>query len=196
MQRFGQRPIPFLSTPKDIEYRQGKYGSDRADYLQQLVTEFQDTEDPVGREQVVANLANFSYDPINFAILRQLRVPELFVDCLSADPALPPAHADLLQEFAAGGLCNLCYDPEIAAIIVASDGIAELIACLGSRTEETVLSAIVTLDALLEPATASAIATSSVIECIQQYTQSSNVRLKNLAIIFLEHLHNPALERR
>lgn len=50
--------------------------------------------------QVLANLANFAYDPINYEYLRQLKVIDLFLDQLSEKDAL-------LTEFAIGGLCNL-----------------------------------------------------------------------------------------
>ncbi|XP_030744092.1 armadillo repeat-containing protein 7 isoform X3 [Echinops telfairi] len=46
----------------------------RLGYLQALVTEFQQTESPDAKEQVLANLANFAYDPSNYQYLRPLRV--------------------------------------------------------------------------------------------------------------------------
>lgn len=49
---------------------------------------------------MIANLANFSYDPINYEFLRKLGVIDLFLDQLAED--------DLkLAQFALGGLCNL-----------------------------------------------------------------------------------------
>ncbi|XP_012588580.1 PREDICTED: armadillo repeat-containing protein 7 isoform X4 [Condylura cristata] len=46
----------------------------RLGYLQALVTEFQETESQDAKEQVLANLANFAYDPSNYQYLRQLQV--------------------------------------------------------------------------------------------------------------------------
>ncbi|XP_077019952.1 armadillo repeat-containing protein 7 isoform X3 [Tamandua tetradactyla] len=46
----------------------------RLGYLQALVTEFQETESQDAKEQVLANLANFAYDPNNYGYLRQLQV--------------------------------------------------------------------------------------------------------------------------
>ncbi|XP_059893043.1 armadillo repeat-containing protein 7 isoform X1 [Gadus macrocephalus] len=59
--------------------------SDRFDYLQTLVTEFQDTDNDEAKEQVLANLANFSYDPKNMEDLRMLQVTDLFLDMLTED---------------------------------------------------------------------------------------------------------------
>jgi KaiC/GvpD/RAD55 family RecA-like ATPase len=53
------------------------------------------------KEQVLANLANFAYDPINYDFLRKLKVIDIFLDNLSESNIK-------LQEFAVAGLCNLC----------------------------------------------------------------------------------------
>lgn len=89
-------------------------GSDRFEYLQNLVTEFQDTDcegkmawmsiilgmikrslpkllifvllyDIEAKEQVLANLANFAYDPRNLEDLKRLQVTELFLDMLTEE---------------------------------------------------------------------------------------------------------------
>ncbi|EDL34495.1 armadillo repeat-containing protein 7 isoform X2 [Mus musculus] len=57
----------------------------RLGYLQALVTEFQETESQDAKEQVLANLANFAYDPGNYQYLRQLQVLDLFLDSLSEE---------------------------------------------------------------------------------------------------------------
>ncbi len=51
--------------------------------------------------QVLANLANFAYDPINYEALRQLNAVELFVDMLTEENPK-------LVEFGIGGICNCC----------------------------------------------------------------------------------------
>lgn len=54
-----------------------------------------------GKKQVIANLANFAYDPINYEHMYKLNVLDLFLDSLTeSDPKL--------IEFAIGGLCNCC----------------------------------------------------------------------------------------
>ncbi|ELW68325.1 Armadillo repeat-containing protein 7 [Tupaia chinensis] len=67
----------------------------RLGYLQALVTEFQETESQDAKEQVLANLANFAYDPSNYQYLRQLQVVDLFLDSLSEEN-------ETLVEFAIG----------------------------------------------------------------------------------------------
>nr|XP_020858193.1 armadillo repeat-containing protein 7 isoform X2 [Phascolarctos cinereus] len=67
----------------------------RLEYLQALVTEFQETASQEAKEQVLANLANFAYDPNNYQYLRELQVLDLFLDVLSED-------SDTLVEFAIG----------------------------------------------------------------------------------------------
>lgn len=53
------------------------------------------------KEQVLANLANFAYDPINYGYIRQLQIIDLFLQSLSENNIK-------LVRFAAGGICNLC----------------------------------------------------------------------------------------
>lgn len=100
-------------------------GLSRLEYLQALVTEFQVTDSSGecnllvssyfhidfyrcffnikssfiyvadAKEQVLANLANFAYNPQNYEYLRQLKVLDLFLDMLTEDN-------DNLVEFALG----------------------------------------------------------------------------------------------
>lgn len=53
------------------------------------------------QEQVTANLANFSYDPLNFEYLRDSKAVELFIQLLSSPNPILALHA-------IAGLCNLC----------------------------------------------------------------------------------------
>lgn len=53
------------------------------------------------KTQVLANLANFAYDPINYDYLRQLKVIDLFLHLISEED-------EEFVRFAIGGLCNLC----------------------------------------------------------------------------------------
>lgn len=53
------------------------------------------------REQVLANLANFAYDPINYGYIRQLQIIDLFLHTLSENNIK-------LVSFAAAAICNLC----------------------------------------------------------------------------------------
>lgn len=53
------------------------------------------------QEQVIANLANFAYDPLNYGYMRQLKIIDIFFNALSEDNPK-------LVRFGIAGLCNLC----------------------------------------------------------------------------------------
>ncbi|XP_046888481.1 armadillo repeat-containing protein 7 [Hypomesus transpacificus] len=154
-------------------------GSDRFEYLQSLVTEFQDTDSEEAKEQVLANLANFAYDPRNMVDLRTLQVMDLFLDMLTEDN-------ENFVEFGMGGLCNMSMDPECRDQILQSDGIALVTSCLSSRREETVLSAISTLMNLTTAASRSLTTDTTVVQCMLRFSLSQNPRLRNLASVFVQ----------
>lgn len=52
------------------------------------------------KQQVLANLANFAYDPINFQFIRELGIVDIFLAQLSENN-------EVLLNFALAGLCNL-----------------------------------------------------------------------------------------
>ncbi|KAK0136021.1 Armadillo repeat-containing protein 7 [Merluccius polli] len=159
-----------------------KHSSDRADrfqYLQTLVTEFQDTDNDEAKEQVLANLANFSYDPKNMDDLRQLQVTDLFLDMLTEEN-------QNFVEFGLGGLCNLSMDRECRDLILESGGIPLVTARLSSRREETVLSAITTLMNLTTAASRPQVTDAAVVQCMLRFSLSESPRLRNLAGVFLQ----------
>lgn len=86
----GPSPAPTMAQKPKVDPHVGRLG-----YLQALVTEFQETESEDAKEQVLANLANFAYDPSNYQYLRQLQVLDLFLDSLSEEN-------ETLVEFAIG----------------------------------------------------------------------------------------------
>lgn len=168
-----------------LEKHTGRFGSERASYLQMLVTEFQDTANGEFKEQILANLANFSYDPINYEWLRQLNVIDLFLDMIT-EPA------DKIVEFAMAGICNLCCDRLNQEVIIKNNGITAIKKCLSSSNEETVLSAITTLYFLVNPKTRADILTKGVLNALQAYSHAPSVRLKNISKVFIEqHGHQP-----
>eukprot|EP00897_Mesotaenium_endlicherianum_P010796 jgi/Mesen1/9745/ME000695S09055 len=174
-----------FSTKQRLKERTGKYGTTRFDYLQALVTEFQEATNEEAKEQVVANLANFAYDPVNYEHLRKLHAVDLFLDCLT-EPS------ERLVEFGMGGICNCCPDPKNAAVIIESDGIPLIIGCLSSPVENTVLSAMAALYFLCAPATKKQILSPAVVALMEQYAAASavNVRFSNTAQAFLDkHVH-------
>ncbi|XP_040845365.1 armadillo repeat-containing protein 7 isoform X2 [Ochotona curzoniae] len=159
----------------------------RLGYLQALVTEFQETASRDAKEQVLANLANFAYDPGNYEYLRQLQVVDLFLDSLSEE-------SETLVEFAMGGLCNLCVDRANKEHILQAGGVPLITNCLASTNEETVLSAVTTLMYLGSPGPSAhpELTAMPVIQCMLRFSLSANTRLRNLAQIFLEDLCSPS----
>ncbi|XP_014014558.1 armadillo repeat-containing protein 7 [Salmo salar] len=154
-------------------------GSDRFEYLQTLVTEFQDTDSDEAKEQVLANLANFAYDPRNLENLRTLQVTDLFLDMLTEEN-------ENFVEFGIGGLCNLSMDRECRGQILQSEAIPLVTGCLSSRREETVLSAITTLMNLTTAASRSQTTDTAVLQCMLRFSISQSPRLRNLASVFLQ----------
>ncbi|XP_077357889.1 armadillo repeat-containing protein 7 [Festucalex cinctus] len=153
---------------------------DRFEYLQTLVTEFQDTDRDEAKEQVLANLANFAYDPKNVEHLKQLQVADLFLDMLTEDN-------DNFVEFGIGGLCNLSMDPECCDFILQNDAIPLVINCLSSPREETVLSAISTLMNLSTPPLSRLrISDMAIVECMLRFSLCESPRLRNLAHVFVQ----------
>ncbi|KAM5126001.1 LOW QUALITY PROTEIN: armadillo repeat-containing protein 7, partial [Mantella aurantiaca] len=134
------------------------------------------------REQILANLGNFSYDPRNLCDLRKLRIPDLFLDMLSEDN-------ENLVEFGIGGLCNMCLDDVTRSLIVSSGGLSLVMNCLSSRREETLLSAMTTLLFLGSEVTCPEVTRSPpIIECMTRLSLSQNPRISNLANVFLQDL--------
>ncbi|XP_065126575.2 armadillo repeat-containing protein 7 [Paramisgurnus dabryanus] len=153
--------------------------SDRFEYLQGLVTEFQDTDNEEAKEQVLANLANFAYDPSNVEALQMLQVTDLFLDMLTEEN-------ENFVEFGIGGLCNLSMDRESRDQIIQSGGIPLVVGCLSSNRDETVLSAITTLINLTTAATRAETTATAVVQCMLRFSLNQNPRLRNLASVFLE----------
>lgn len=52
------------------------------------------------KQQILANLANFAYDPINYDYIRDLNIVDLFLSQLSGNK-------DELLHYGLTGLCNL-----------------------------------------------------------------------------------------
>ncbi len=168
-----------FSSREYIQKKTGPHGIGRFSYLQSLVTEFQETTNMEAKEQVLANLANFAYDPVNYEYFRMLNVLDLFLDCLSEDNPR-------LVEYAIGGLCNASLDKLNKEIILKRDGVKKVVHCLTSDSENTMLSTITTLMYLTTPQSKKDICTDSVVDAMIQLAGSPNKRISNIATIFIE----------
>ncbi|KAJ7376445.1 Armadillo repeat-containing protein 7 [Desmophyllum pertusum] len=123
------------------------------------------------KEEILANLANFAYDPINFEHFRKLNVVDLFLDMLTEEN-------EKFIEFGIGGLSNCSLDKENKQHIINN----------GVLMRQTVLSAITTLMFLTTPQTQQEITSEPVVDCMERFSTSSNARLSNLAKVFLQDL--------
>ncbi|MCO5600004.1 hypothetical protein L7F22_054112 [Adiantum nelumboides] len=161
--------------------RTGRYGSSREDYLQELVTEFQKTANEDSKCNIVAHLANFSYDPFNYEYFRKLHILDLFLDCLT-EPSTQ------MVEYGVAGICNCCPDPANASIIVRNEGIPLIIACLSNPSGKTVLYAVTALYYLCTPLTRAGILVPAVVEQINNFAESTStdIQLRNTAKAFVE----------
>lgn len=91
------------------------------------------------KKQVLANLGNFAYDPINYEHFRALNVLDLFLDVLAEEK-----DGDMIR-FAMGGVCNCCLDKLNKKFLIENDGVSIVASHLTSSDLETVQSAITTL---------------------------------------------------
>ncbi|XP_043067909.1 armadillo repeat-containing protein 7 isoform X1 [Drosophila bipectinata] len=99
-----------FSSHRNLRKRTPAEGIERPEYIAHLVDEYYTTTNVEAQEQVTANLANFSYDPINWPYLLQAEALDVFAASLeSANPHLK------LHGVAA--LCNICLDKSAAKFI-------------------------------------------------------------------------------
>ncbi|ORX65764.1 ARM repeat-containing protein [Anaeromyces robustus] len=166
-----------------IQKRKGSKGTSRFQYLQDLVNEFQETQNLEDKQQIIANLANFAYDPINYNWIWELNIIDLFLDCLVEDNLM-------LQELAIGGICNLCIDPRFHSYIVENDGIKLINSCFTSPVLEIVLMAIMSLLLLISDDCRSEILTRENRNCLIEFSKSKQPRLSTLANLFLKEHFN------
>lgn len=91
------------------------------------------------KRQVLANLANFGYDPLNYDHFRKLNILDLFLDVLVEEKD------DSMIEFAMGGICNCCLDKINQEFLIQNGAVDIVVQHLSSSHEETILSTITTL---------------------------------------------------
>ncbi|TMW58906.1 hypothetical protein Poli38472_007051 [Pythium oligandrum] len=196
-----------LSTPARLAQRQGKYGTPRHEYLQQLVRDYARTPHHLRREEIVAQLANFAYDPINYAAFRELHVMELFGDLINTtttDATQKESESEsktrrLLVEFAMGGICNCVCDPALQRSFLALDGASQVLSYVmkltledftSEKTEDSVafnttLSALTICFFLLDSEAFVELTEDHVVTQLTTLLQHSNTQIANIAAAFL-----------
>lgn len=167
-----------FSTKARLIQRTGKNGVGRYDFLKLLANEYKTTKSKDAKEQVLSNLANFAYDPINYGYMRQLQIIDIFLDTLSENNPK-------LVRFAVGGICNLCLDAINKIYILRNRGVELVSSLLSSQDEDIILSAISTLMFLITSESRNEITSTEIIKRMLELSNDTNIRIKNLAIIFL-----------
>lgn len=151
-----------FTSHKQLIRNSGKKGVDRREFLQELINEFYQSASlgnhqhnilkivrywkstvffVESQEQVLANLANFAYDPLNYHYIRELRVIDLFVKSLeSRNP--------YFVQYSLKGLCNCVNDPLNQHIIYEKGGINRLKQLVQSSDASLVKDSLTTLNFL------------------------------------------------
>ncbi|KAK5650569.1 hypothetical protein RI129_001598 [Pyrocoelia pectoralis] len=168
-----------FTSREEIIKKTGPNGIGRYDFLNLLVQEFYKTNSFEAKLQVLANLANFSYDPINYQFIKQLRIVDLFLNQLTQ-------HEEDLIRFSISGLCNLSPDPSISDYIVQQNGVFLISNLLLHQNVEISLDALTTLIYLINQETHAIITTHEIINKVLHYSSSVDSRLSNLGNIFLQ----------
>ncbi|GJQ67174.1 hypothetical protein Trydic_g8085 [Trypoxylus dichotomus] len=173
-----------FSKKEQLLAKTGPDGVGRFEYLQQLVEEFNKTQSYDAKQQILANLANFAYDPINYDYIRDLNIVDLFLSQLSGNK-------DELLHYGLTGLCNLSSDPTCKEYIIKSNGVFLISQQLLHRNVEIALNALTTLIFLITPESQASITTPEIINKVLHYQNHQNTRFKNLSTIFLEDFCTP-----
>lgn len=179
-----------FSSPYTLERRTGSNGINRFEYLKQLINEYETTTKDEYKEQILANLANFSYDPINYEYFRRLNVIDIFLKIIN----MPNINEKQLG-FAIGAICNLCLDQKNKDYLFKttfSKRIIEIFTLSQSNLNESICLNIMTILIFMD---CSIIRqeikeNQTFLNQINLLSQSSNKRLSNLATLLLEEIIN------
>ena len=166
-----------FSTQEYLDKKTGPYGIPRDSYLRLIVDEYKTSSTLSAKQQVMANLANFAYDPINLQYLKELQVLDIFLDALCEQE-----DASLI-EYAVHGICNLCAYPPNRDYFITNGGIQLLQKQLSSEERETVVTSITALISLL-PAGSESIPY-GLVATMLRFSNSHIARIANVAKVFL-----------
>lgn len=195
-----------FSTPYSLKKRTGKFDLERGAYLKQLNDEYKSVDaDEEKKEQVLANLGNFAYDPINYEYFRRFGIIDTFLTnikenyyAMQNEQYLNPR----LLNFSLAAVCNLCLDVKNRDYLMKNDLFKYVMPCFeiefnsGQSQFDIVLNLLTLLIFTFEHAPNKDFilnfknAKFNFIERIVAYSKSDNRRLSNLAIILLQdHLY-------
>lgn len=199
-----------FSTPNSLKKRTGKADLDRYTYLKELLEEYKSTGEEDKKEQVIANLGNFAYDPINYEYFRRLDINEVFLENLINYKRNNNFNLKILH-FSIAALCNLCLDPKNREYLVKHNFVNLVLNCLAIEPTidqiELILNVFTILIFMTDNSNEPEEVDSSELDKIKteirnfrndkinfnllifKYAKSANKRLSNLACLLLKNLN-------
>ena len=191
-----------FSTPSSLQKRKGKCDADRPTYIKQLVEEFESPNLNIEyKEQILANLGNFAYDPINYEYFRRFNVIDLFFKNLnefcSVKGLEQTQRFSKMVNFSTAAICNLCLDEKNKVYLVKNGIVNLFLRCLSQLVMyehehlESLLNIITTFIFIYDENSSKELVSFSdnyinFISLINEFARSKNKRLSNLALVFLE----------
>lgn len=202
--------MKMFATPGSLKKRTGKADLNRFSYLKQLVEEYKSSETTEDkREQVLANLGNFAYDPINYEYFRRLGIIDLFMENLSLFRNHKDKSFNLkILNFSIAGICNLCLDSINRKYLLENDLINLMLNCLSIEMSieniEIVLNILTVLLFMVENGNENETEQNQCLKSqilnfknesvnfeslIDQFSKLDNKRISNLACLLLNDLN-------
>ncbi|XP_026726225.1 armadillo repeat-containing protein 7 [Trichoplusia ni] len=169
-----------FSNRAQLLKRTPENGTDRETFLSLLVDEYLNSTLHDAKCQVLANLANFAYDPINYEYIRNVGVLDIFLYVVKNE------NNHQLLHFAVAGICNSCCDPLNADYIITHAGLKPLVALLKLENINILADTITSLLYLNNNQIRTELSTAEVVQRISDIQKSNDKRLVNLATIFLQ----------
>lgn len=158
-------------------------GAERYKFLKQLVEEYGTTRNIDHKKQVLANLANFGYDPTNYEHFKELHIVDLFLNELTGDD-------EQFISIVLAGLCNIVTEEEFLHYIVKLNGIKLVSESIYSKNIEAQLNVITILFYLLNDENKVKFNESGILGKLEELKNSDDMRIKNLTIILLQKYYS------
>ena len=180
-----------FSSPQTLKRRTGQNGLNRYDYLKELVNEIQSTDSEEYKLQILANLANFAYDPINYEYFRRLSVIDVFLDTIRNNKLNNENNIKKIS-FSISGICNLCLDEKNKEYLFKNNLIELLIMILRTFKNDDVIliNILTTLTFINNDKIKNEFTNDSyLIDIVKNHANSTNKCLANISTVFLEDLN-------
>jgi hypothetical protein len=162
--------------------------------LRQLIDEYElASTSEKHKEQILANFANFAYDPINYEYFRRFNILDIFIKNLKEFQSNGSKFSENLSEkmitFSLGGICNLCLDSKNKEYLL-RNGLIQMIYFYLEHfkdNEECLVTLITTLIFIYDQnSKEDIISNRNGILCIRKLNDSPNKRISNVARVFTE----------